>query len=394
MSAPTHPSPESLSAYFDQELPADERQPIDAHVTECAACRAELDAFAVMSELGPAIEDILPGEAYWKDLPDRILARLANPGTVAPASAPAPSWWQRLLHPEGRVRVAWGAAALVAVTVGAWALMEGKPNPWRPAAPEVAQNLGQDAADQDIPEGASSSLGNEVLPDYVNRAAADPTPTPQSYIRRVYTTYGDRNNMGTMLDVAEGEIQNARGLGLGEQVTETLPGYGPLVRSTEPASINDVATALDLGPQARESAQGVVQHGCGEEDPIEITFLAALKAEESGNYDMARQGFLIVRSKLAQNDGLRHEAEFHLQYMQWRQRLEAALVAQRVQAMSELNRLANASYKDWERTQGSRDCQEAWCMNRVLLNLAPELADQSQTQVMLTRVNKLKNCVE
>jgi hypothetical protein len=196
-----------------------------------------------------------------------------------------------------------------------------------------------------------------------------------------------------MLDVAEGETQPVAGVGLGQQVGETLPGYGPAVRSMQPASINDVATALDLGPEARSSARGVVAHGCGEEDPIEITFLAALRAEESGNYDMARQGFMIVRSKMGPNDALRHEAEFHLQYMQWRQRMEAAF-GQRVQTMNELSRLANASYQDWERSQGRRDCQEAWCMNRVLLNLAPELASQSQAQAMLTRVNQLKNCVE
>lgn len=391
MSAPTHPSSESLSAYFDQELSPEDRTPIDAHVAACPACRDELDAFSVMSELGPRIEESLPGDAYWKDLPDRILARIANPGPAAPNPGPAPSWWERLWHPQGRVRVAWGAAALVVVTAGAWVVMQ-QPNPWSPV-PDLAENVSQEAADKAIPEGASSAIGSHRLPDYANRAAEDPTPSPQSYIRRVYTTYGDRNNMGTMLDVAEGETQPQRGMGLGQQVTETLPGYGPAVRSMQPASINDVATALDLGPEARSSAQGVVLHGCGEEDPIEITFLAALKAEESGNYEMARQGFLIVRSKLGPNEALRHEAEFHLQYMQWRRRLETALT-QRAQAMNELSRLANASYQDWERSQGRQDCQEAWCMNKVLLNLAPELANPNQTQAMLTRVNKLKNCVE
>ena len=37
---------------------------------------------AVMSELGPRHRaERLPGEAYWKDLPDRVLARIAQPRT-------------------------------------------------------------------------------------------------------------------------------------------------------------------------------------------------------------------------------------------------------------------------------------------------------------------------
>jgi hypothetical protein len=393
MSASTHPSPENLSAFFDRELPADERIPVEAHLAGCPSCRAEMDAFAVLSELGPRIEESLPGDAYWKDLPDRILARIVNPGPAAPHPGPAPSWWQRVWHPQGRMQVAWGAAAMLAVTAVAWVVMQGQPNPWRPVpVPEIAENIApSDPGEPVLQTGDHSELANHVLPDYANRPDSDPTPSPQSYIRRVYTTYGDRNNLGMLLDVAEGETQRAtRGPGIGQQVTQTLDEYGA---PSSQGSVDDAASRLRLGPEARSSAQGVVIHGCGEEDPIESAFLAALKALESGNYEMARQGFLIVRDKLPPTESLRHEAEFRLQYIQWRERLESAF-GERVQAMNELHRLANASYQDWERSQARRDCQEAWCMNKVLLNLAPELANQSQAQVMLTRVNKLKGCVE
>ena len=73
-----HPSDEQLTAFFDKQLPDHKHTPIQDHVAACAECTAVLGDFAVLEDMGPLVEESLPGDLYWEDLPDRILARIAS----------------------------------------------------------------------------------------------------------------------------------------------------------------------------------------------------------------------------------------------------------------------------------------------------------------------------
>jgi hypothetical protein len=196
---------------------------------------------------------------------------------------------------------------------------------------------------------------------------------PELFTRRVVTTYGDRNNLGESLDILPGEPVGSSGqaAGIGSRVSNTLP---------------------PLGPQAREFAEGVVSFGCGE-DPLEQAFLAALKAEEAGDYAMASQGYQLVQNNVPRGNAMHHEAEFRLQLLAWKQRMGAAW-KDRAKAIDELNRQAAGAFQAWQETQRQQDCQKAWCMNKVLLKLGPEVADGQEIQLTAARIKQLKSCVE
>ena len=75
MNTPTHPSPEQLNAYFDSELPPEEMSSLESHLQDCSGCRSEISWFSTLTDLGKERVEVLPGESYWTDLPDRIMAR-------------------------------------------------------------------------------------------------------------------------------------------------------------------------------------------------------------------------------------------------------------------------------------------------------------------------------
>jgi hypothetical protein len=85
---------ERLSAWLDDELSADQRAEVDAHLAACAECRERL------AELGAvdALARELPAEApagYFEELPSRLRARLESgrrPAALPPSSWRPPVW--------------------------------------------------------------------------------------------------------------------------------------------------------------------------------------------------------------------------------------------------------------------------------------------------------------
>jgi len=90
----THPG-DLLSAYLDGELTAGRRGEVDAHLAGCAACRAELDATAAARTAVRSLPVLEP--------PAHLLPEAAEPAAVRGR----PRW-----------RLAWAAAAVVAVLTG------------------------------------------------------------------------------------------------------------------------------------------------------------------------------------------------------------------------------------------------------------------------------------
>lgn len=241
MSTPIHPSSDELSAYFDQEIPPTDRASVSDHLTRCPECRSVVDGFSLLEELGPVVEEMLPGEAYWLDLPDRILARLAQDAdapAVAPAEAePGASFWHRLWNPTGAWRWALGSVATLVLVAGSWWTFHEPRNPVDP----VGRELAQEGATRDpggAPEAAVPAPGRGLVgtplmngesdPVLTASVAADhePATSPEAFSRRVVTTLGGRNDLGTSLDLAPGQAVGSMGVanaGPGSQVSFDLP---------------------------------------------------------------------------------------------------------------------------------------------------------------------------
>ncbi|UJA20680.1 anti-sigma factor [Thermoleophilia bacterium SCSIO 60948] len=108
---------ENLAAYALGALPPGELDAVEAHLDECAACRAEL------RWLGPAV-DVLPASVEQRRPPERLkralMAEVERDAATTPATQPEsqadrrPSFAQRVLVPLARrPAIALGAVILV-----------------------------------------------------------------------------------------------------------------------------------------------------------------------------------------------------------------------------------------------------------------------------------------
>jgi len=374
MNTPTHPSPEQLNAYFDSELPPEDKSSLESHIQDCSGCQSEISWFSTLADLGKERVEVLPGESYWTDLPDRIMARaLQNP--VPTIDDGKRSWLDRFWNPQGGWRLAVGASVGLVLVAAVWIGLTRTPNPWLPGGND---NLADAVlAPVSTPAAAPATAGNDVFAQVDGELDSEPMSpgiSPRDYSKRVIVTFGNRDNLGESLDIPSGQARpNAGGSSMGTTVSQSLP---------------------TLGPQSIADASGIIAAGCGE-DPIQDAFMAALKAEESGDYALAAQGYQVVRSQLQPGESLRHEAEFRLVRLMWEERMTSdSEFTQRARAMAELDQLADRYFQNWKQSQLTKDCQKAWCMNKVLMHLAPELGNPNQLQLTTARVGQLKNCVE
>ena len=124
MNSSACPSSEALSAYFDKESSPESSSSITAHLPGCASCRAELEWFGLLNEFGPRVEESLPGDNYWEDLPHRILGLVMVEEEVqtSSSSASAPQspggFWRRLWGPSPSWRYITAGVASLAVIGG------------------------------------------------------------------------------------------------------------------------------------------------------------------------------------------------------------------------------------------------------------------------------------
>jgi len=96
-----HLSSDTLQAYLDGELPAEQIEPVQTHLAGCRRCAAELEGWQVLLAELDDLPALVPSSAFG----DRVLAGVRATGTLVaeeseatPATTPArPSWWRRLL---------------------------------------------------------------------------------------------------------------------------------------------------------------------------------------------------------------------------------------------------------------------------------------------------------
>jgi hypothetical protein len=91
-------------------------------------------------------------------------------------------------------------------------------------------------------------------------------------------------------------------------------------------------------------------------------------------------------ARLGPDHRLYQYAEYRLSYLAWKVRVARAIAGQG-QTLAELNRIADQSYQSWAKTGREADCRKAWCMNRVLQQLGPEVGSPPVTPAdHLTRI--------
>jgi predicted anti-sigma-YlaC factor YlaD len=115
---------ESLGAYVLEQLPADERAAVDAHIQGCEACRAELRLLRPVAELLPLADPEHLGAA---PRPPRSLAYRVASGVAAERIARR----RRRLFVGGGLATA-AAAATAAVILGVVLAGGGSPSPGSP----------------------------------------------------------------------------------------------------------------------------------------------------------------------------------------------------------------------------------------------------------------------
>lgn len=371
MNTSAHPAPEALSAYFDKELPAPEQAAVESHLSDCGACRAELEMFVLMAELGPRVEESLPGESYWKDLPDRILQRVLMEHAIPAEPEPAAGGWRRIFSGLSSGRSFWRPAlagvAGLAVVGAVWITVQRTPNPWAP-----------------VPV-ADRGTAELTVPEELQPAVSPEQETATGFAQRIFLTYGNRENMGTSLDLLPGQVISTDGShSAGSQVGQD--------GSFDAAGTGAVSQVSLLNDDMRALANEVVSYSCGE-DSLELVYVAALRAEQTGRYDLAALGYQMLMQRLRPDDRLYLYADYRLNYLVWKVRMQRAMAGQG-KTLAELNRLADRSYQAWEKTGRETDCRKAWCMNRVLQQIGPEATAPVPVQHASTRIEQLRDCMQ
>jgi hypothetical protein len=209
------------------------------------------------------------------------------------------------------------------------------------------------------------------LPEELQPSTSPESQSAAGFAQRVFLTYGNRDNMGTTLDLNPGRVVPDQGqTGGGTQVTQS---------------------GL-LNQHMRAIADEAMRYGCGE-DSLELAWMAALRAEQEGDYRTAALGYQLLMSRVGPEHPLFAYVDYRLNYLVWKVRMERARTHQG-KTLAELNRLADRYYQTWEQSGRNADCRKAWCMNRVLQQISPELQAPVPVQQTSSRIEQLKNCMQ
>lgn len=349
MTVLSHPSDEQLSAFFDRQVPPAERLRIETHVTECVECREALSEFSSLEAWGPAVEERLPSDLYWQDLPERILARIAAEERTSPgvlAVEPGPSWLRRLLSPGA----SWGwigATAAVAMIGGAIYFSQG-------------------SGDDSAPIAAAVGPGEVSVPDETLPPGVPPiftTANPEEEYRMRIATLGMDGNFGTSLD----EIRVLQGAAGGS------------------SRIQQVGLASPLGPGQLGGSNVIADPELG------YFFNTARRAEEMGHSDVAMQGYHLLYSKADPACVSRLAAETGMVRCAWRAKLAQART-ESASVLSALYAEADAAYRD-HLAGHHENCRKGWELFVAYVDLANECASHAMIAEAQSRLREIERCL-
>src|SRR5262245_29491058 len=126
-----------LSAYLDGELKNAERERLEAHVAECAACAVALAELREVMTRGRTLVDTPPATDLWPAIEAELTPRGAAARPERGRVIAGPSWWGRRFE-LGIPQLAAAAAVLVVVSAGVmWMVMGGALRGNNVAAPTI-----------------------------------------------------------------------------------------------------------------------------------------------------------------------------------------------------------------------------------------------------------------
>ncbi len=127
------PWTERLSAYLDEELHADERQALEAHLTECPACRSDLNRLRQVTQWAAGYPGTPPRADVWRAVHEEIRRRGSS--HLTPIGV---AWRRERMRISVPLALA-ASLAFLAVGIGGWvagrAMAPGAPAATMIAAP-------------------------------------------------------------------------------------------------------------------------------------------------------------------------------------------------------------------------------------------------------------------
>jgi hypothetical protein len=206
-----------LSEYVDGDLRRNEREALERHVADCAACAVTLAELRAVVERARSLDDRPPARDLWPAIEAKIApASHGVPGRGQVIAVPASRWWQRRLDltvPQ----LAAAALVLAALSAGAmWLVLARSPlrAPVAGSSAPVA-SLTPDTATSE-PGTTSPSV---VQPEYVGPSqTASPDPLTGSAPAAV-ATYGVDS---PRFDQAVAELEQSLADGRGRLSPRTL----------------------------------------------------------------------------------------------------------------------------------------------------------------------------
>ena len=322
-----------------------ERDQVESLLNSDPQAKTAMDELMFIQEMGPVVEESMPGDAYWQDLPDRIIERVNGESLARPViEAPKPTIWERLFSPQAAWK--WAAATAV-VAIAGFGI-----NSQSPTGPQ-ADNLQANSLTVN-----DQATNEDLLAEAHNQNDA--------YVQRVAKTFG--GPMGVSLD------QTSSG------VVRREPGPGSLIQQASGFGHLEV-------PASQEPQQLQSQNGC----TVEESFKAARYCEETGSPRLAMEGYRLVAASTDQRADLNLAARLGLVRSEWTARLQETDDLD--DTFQKLMMETDAAY-NMHASGVHSACEDAWAVHYTLVSLSASYLDAAKHAEYQDQMTDVARCVK
>jgi len=149
-----------LSEYLDGEMKPAERQQLEAHLAECAACTVALADLGEVVARARTLEDAPLAEDLWPGIEAQLTPRSSGARARAGTIVDGRAWWGRRFD-LGLPQLAAAAVLLVTLSAGAvWLAMRGPGLPSVPGTAPAGTLASRPAAPRPVPGGPAPEVAS------------------------------------------------------------------------------------------------------------------------------------------------------------------------------------------------------------------------------------------